>query len=224
MAKKKRPPYTSAGDIEAFFERIRTMQAPSKIDTAWVTTYKLAPKQPSGMPTLLRWLGIIDEAGGADQALWDGLRVPQTRAETLRPLVEAAYAEVFDRLSVEEASLDDLESTFVLAYGMGDPDKQLRCFLTLCEIAGMSLTAAAPRGAEVNGAATQRTKSAAKAKPRAVDGSMTRTAGSARTSPSATGVLVSFAIEIPAEWDEDRIRERVTTITKVLGEAGLVVA
>ncbi|HEX5369545.1 MAG TPA: DUF5343 domain-containing protein [Dehalococcoidia bacterium] len=224
--KKKRPPYTGGSDIETFFDRIKTMQAPKKIDNAWVTTYKMAPNQPEGMPSLLKWLGIIDKDGAADPTVWDGVRLPQTRPETLRPLMEAAYSEVFERLDVEHASHDDLSSTFVVAYGMGDPRRYVKCFLTLCDLAGLS-TEAAAKSTE-NGAAApspaRATKSEKKPKvERQVNGSKGQN-GHVPIPPTTAGVLLSFAVEIPAEWDEEQIRDRVVTVARVLSEAGLGVA
>jgi hypothetical protein len=113
---KKRPPYASAGDIDALFDRIKTMQAPRKIDAEWAATYNLAPNQPVAIPNLLKWLGVIDQDGAATPDTWDPIRLPGSRAEALAPLVRESYSDVFDRIDVEHATQEDLAGTFIVAY------------------------------------------------------------------------------------------------------------
>jgi hypothetical protein len=227
MAERKRPPYTSAADVHALFEGMRTKQAPKKIDTEWAEQYNLAPKQPEAVPKLLRWLGIIDKEGVVTAESWDSVRVPRSRAAALNPLVRSAYSDVFERIDVEQATQDDLSGAFINAYRMGDPRKQVRCFLVLCEMAGIQTAAEAKTkpGPASGKAVGAKGKGRNGSKPRETS---KRGAGGTRkqqnrqvTLPQSNGVIVTLAIEIPADWNEDQIRDRLVTVSRVLGEAGL---
>jgi hypothetical protein len=218
--KKKRPPYISGPDINALFERIRTMQAPKKVDTDWVETYKLAPNQPQGVPSLLWWLGIVDEDGAVSAEKWDSVRLPQSRPQALEPLVRDAYSDIFDRIDVEHATQDDLSGAFINAYGMGDPRRQIRCFLVLCALAGIPTAVDASRrpGPEPG---TTKPISNGRTTPQTATRKKDKQTGSVKLPSVGAGVLVALTVEIPAEWNEDQIRKRLVTVARVLGEAGL---
>jgi hypothetical protein len=221
MSKQLRPPYTSGSDIEAFFARIKTLQAPAKIDSEWVKTYKLAPNQPEAMPSLLKWLGVTDANSAAVASIWDGIRLPQSRADALEPLVRSAYAEVFGRLDVEHASLDDLASTFVVAYGMGDPGRQVRCFLVLCGLAAIPTDAGETPQLEPEQSVRRRSSAPRKGpKPPQKPGTATEHATDEQ-SQHATPVVLSLSVELPADWSERQIRQRIVDVSRILSEVGL---
>lgn len=214
--KKRRPPYTSGSDVQTLFESIRNKQAPKKLDTEWVKSYKIA-QQTEAIPSLLEWLGIVDDAGAVDVETWNRVRIPQSREAALAPLVRSGYAEIFERIDVESASQEDLASTFVLAYSMGDPSRQVRCFVALCELAGISV-----------GADVKKERSEHPSTPEKTTGAKTTAQTKAgketpRTNPvvSSAGIFVSLSVEIPAAWDEGQIRDRVVTVARVLSEVGL---
>jgi hypothetical protein len=226
VAERKRPPYTSGADVEALFVRIRTLQPPKKVDTEWAATYNLAPKQPEAIPTLLKWLGIVDRNGVANGAIWDQVRLPQSRTEALAPLVRASYVDVFDRIDVEQATDDDLVGAFVNAYGMGDPRKQVRCFLVLCKMASIPTGTDAkkkpgPPRREPIAHATSRSESDDR-RPSERDEATLGPIGNAGAEPAhGSRVTVSIALEIPADWTERQIRDRLLAISRALAEAGL---
>jgi hypothetical protein len=62
--KTPKPPYTSVSDVDAFFDRVQTIaepKSPKKVDSGWVESYQFQTAHPSAIPSMLRWLGVIDE-------------------------------------------------------------------------------------------------------------------------------------------------------------------
>lgn len=221
MAEKKlRPPYTSAADLDRLFERMRTIGDPGTVSTKWVESYGLAASQPEGVVAALKWLNVIDK-DGKSQGIWNDLRVPATRQETLTRLMHEAYEAIFSSIDVEQASRQDLEGAFISAYQSGDPGRPIKCFLALCQHAGIA-TAATQRGTSSRAA-----KPADSAKSKSQNGTSKQATG-ARTTPVTTRVkrrpsqggeshvTIALNVEIPADWSEDQVRERVEMIRRAV--------
>jgi hypothetical protein len=214
QGKQKRPPYASAADLHVLFNRIEKMRAPLVIDQKWVRDYKLAAAQPAAIVSVLKWLRVIDEKGNPASADWDEVRVPATRQKKLEELVRGSYSEVFDRIDVAEASRDELHGTFVQAYGSGDPGRPVVCFVALCKHAGISTKEAAeprpkakaggPKGETATGPGRRERKAATPGpKP---SGGVPR--------GGLSPITIALNVEIPAEWSEDQIRERLAAVRR----------
>lgn len=219
VTKTPKPPYTSVSDVDAFFERVQTIaepRAPKKVDSGWVESYQFDTAHPSAIPSMLRWLNVIDEDGGST-GVWDDLRVDGTRETTLARLIKDAYSAVFEAVVVENASARDLRGAFVSAYSIGDPGRHIKCFLALCRHAGIStLEEATARESE------QRESSSAKLPSQSTTATTLR---STARSPKQRSVVppqggsalnVTLNVEIPAAWTEGQIRERVAAIARAL--------
>jgi hypothetical protein len=221
VAKVLKTPYTSVSDVDAFFERVETIaepKPPKKVDSGWVESYQFETAHPSAIPSMLRWLGVIDEEGEST-SVWNDLRVDATRQTTLARLVREAYKGVFDAVDVENATVRDLRGAFVSAYSIGDPGRHIKCFLALCRQAGIATgeeAKARERNLKQNGETKTRRKpvstsngpSEAKVTP---SGERHRT--SAR---DASGVSITLNIEIPAGWTEEEIRQRIAAVARAL--------
>jgi hypothetical protein len=219
---RSRPPYASAADLSKLFERMGTIADPGSVTTEWVVSYKLAAAQPEAIVSVLKWLGVVD-AKGNSSGVWNEIRVAATRQAKLEELVRTAYRDVFDRIDVAEASVEDLQGTFIQAYGSGDPGRHLTCFLALCSHAGIP-TKIKARKVE-RGAGKARQAGAPLRLPNDQENAPLGTAvhpPAKRVAPPATrrqqsdapAVTVSLNVEIPASWSEEQIRERLTTIRR----------
>jgi Family of unknown function (DUF5343) len=218
------PPYTAAADITSFFDRIKTMQPPEKIDTPWVESLKIAATQPSGVVGLVKWLGIASEAGVPDPAVWNKVRIPTTRAEALDPLVRTGYSKIFDRLDVEQATRQDLEGTFVNEYEVGDPQRKISCFLALCELAGIKVSAAGETANTTNGSGSPAAAKKSIADPKKKQQAAAKTPPPPPDPPpasSSSGVTIALNVEIPADWTEAEIRERIAVVSRAVRETGV---
>jgi hypothetical protein len=225
VAKSLKIPYTSVSDVEAFFERVETIgepKPPKKVDSAWVEIYGFQTAHPSAIPSMLRWLGVINEEGEST-GVWNELRVDSTRQATLQRLVKEAYKGIFDAVDVEKAAQRDLRGAFVSVYSLGDPGRQIKCFLALCQQAGIK-TAVETNSRERESNAKQNGDAKPKAKAASPkDGSRTDTSKH-RTlrkvvSKETSGVTVALNVEIPPMWTEDEIRERIAAVMRALESA-----
>jgi hypothetical protein len=223
MVKSPTVPYTSVADVEAFFSRVGNIgepKPPKKVDGDWVESYQFQTAHRFAIPSMLRWLGVIDDEGEST-GIWNDLRIDAKRQETLTRIVKEAYSAVFESIAVENASNSDLRGAFLSAYGLGDPGRQIKCFLALCQQAGIKTAveavsrtaeskprengASKPKASTTNGSAktTKRT-------PSRTSGRMTETGG---------GIQVTLNVEIPAEWSEQQIRDRIAAVTRALEPA-----
>jgi hypothetical protein len=214
MADKKRPPYTSAADLNRLFERMRTIGDPGTIDSKWVTSFNLASSQPEGVVAALKWLGVI-EKDGSSTGVWNEIRA--SKAETLKRLMETAYADIFSRVDVEEASREDLEGAFISAYDSGSTAKLIKCFLALCEHAGIETKVEQHRSPGVTGSSPGKAAkpAAGKAQPKVTE----TTPPKRKQVPAGDGVVavgLSLNIEIPANWSEEQVTKRIASVRRAV--------
>lgn len=216
-----RPPYATESQIRTFFERMKNMGEPSKVDTKWLESFNLGGAQPTAVIGLLKWLGIIEPVSGASTGIWTQLRTKQS--ETLRNLVEKAYAPVFEAVEVTSADREALSGAFIHAYQSGDTGRPLTAFITLCSIAGIELPAAQQKGRAApppRRATSPRTAKSASSKPAPAKTAQSHTAqmGTLQSDRTATGstVSVTFNVDIPGDWDGERVRERISDVLDAL--------
>ncbi|HEX5369547.1 MAG TPA: DUF5343 domain-containing protein [Dehalococcoidia bacterium] len=221
MARPPKIPYTSVSDVDAFFERVETIgepKPPKKVDSSWVATYGFQTAHPSAIPSMLRWLNIINDEGEST-GVWNELRVDSKRQGTLQRLVKEAYSAVFDEVDVEKAAQRDLRGAFVSAYSIGVPNRHINCFLALCRHAGIETAVEAS-------ARESKTPATAKPKPpKAAASPKSTSTPSVKPKPKTPqplaqsgGLNVTVNIEIPSDWTEEQIRERIATVRRAASE------
>ena len=119
------------------------------------------------------------------------------------------------------STVDLLSEQTARAYGIGDPGRQIKCFLALCRHAGIQTAEVAVLREQKQGSkATTETKPkrAGATNPRRSLVSPTeRRGGSASLKPPP--VAVALNVEIPADWTEEQIRDRVVVVTRALERA-----
>jgi hypothetical protein len=219
--KRLRPPYASAGDLQAFFDRMGNMQEPKQVDNDWVESFGLAATQPSAIVSVLKWLGIVDQKG-ASLGVWDDVRIPSSRQAKLAELVKESYSEVFDQFdNVSNASMDDLRGAFIRAYKSGDPGRPVTCFIELCNQAGIPISAQPKtRTRKETNSKPAAPKRVAKERPKTT----TPRGGSKKKDPppppGQQGVTISVNVEIPADWSEEQIRERLDAVRRATEGGG----
>jgi hypothetical protein len=214
-----RPPEVAVADIDRLFERMRTIAPPLKVDLAWAKNFKL-----TDATIILNWLGLAKDSKVADPALWNRVRMPATRAASLADLVRASYAEIFDRVDVSEAAREDLESAFVNEYNLGDTRRYIRAFVTLCRHARIRVAAFDARSEGERDAPTTPPRSAPEGRKPATQPPIVQAPKGMAEEPQHRAFLtpapaISVSIQIPADWTEDQILERVATVTRVLARA-----
>jgi hypothetical protein len=214
---RRKPPYASAGAIDTFFEKIKSIGPPTTVDSKWAVSYGLDVKLPASIPTMLKWIGVIDDNNKpVSSDVWNKIRFANTRTDVLAPLVREGYREIFEAITVEDADKEIIEATFGQTYGSGDVGRVVTCFLTLCRQAGITTKVGA--GRQANGQTTQRktrTVSVVTQKPKKQDESK-GTPKSDRGQSHPLALALNLTVEIPADWTEEQIEKRIETISKAL--------
>lgn len=215
---KQRPPYAAEGLIRDFFDRMKSMGAPPKVDTKWAENWQFGANQPAQIPGLLKWLGVSDKDGTISADDWTALRTDQEA--TLARLVRDSYASIFSAIEVESADRETIKRAFINAYQSGDTGRQLTAFATLCELAGIRRpepgASDAAKSAKAigspspkNNAAPRTTAKVASTPPLAKQASP---APEPAIPPNQSAATVTFNVEIPAEWNGDQVLQRVTEV------------
>lgn len=229
-------PYVPAATIDKFFERIRTVKPPPKVDNEWAVAYQFAPPRPAALPSMLQWLGVTDDNFEPDAVAWENLRHPDTRPETLAALVKDAYTAVFEAADVEHLSREQLNIEFARAYALGSAGERVTCFLKLCSLAGIELEAngsSAKRRAQGPSDSSKRDSPPARKPKNTPTHRGSRDTGSRGAPkrevmppriPGSTVVNVNLDVSIPAEWSTEEIRDRLRVVSEAVKEFGIVEA
>lgn len=213
--------------MDAFFERITRINEPTKaVDSTWVESFGFETGHPSAIPSMLKWLKVIDEHG-ISTGVWKKLRVPATKEETLGELVRLAYAPIFESVDMESATTEDIGGAFLSAYSIGDARRHIICFLALCRHAGIETAAGAqqsePRESRPRQAKTTAQKAVTERKPAERKAERTRHEGKAERDrpPTTPMAAVSVNVELPADWDDEKVQARLAAVAKALRDNGL---
>jgi len=218
--KPKKLPYAGAGAIDRFFVAIRTIRDPGQLDAEWTTSNKIG--EGVAIPGMLRFLGVLnEESKPVSLELWQDLRMPDTRQATLKRLVEAAYSDLFTALDVADATREQIRVAFERIYHLGNANDRITTFFKLSELAGISLKALE---SPVRKATPSEPKTTTKATPREpktpkpVAPALKRQVRIDDPPPGTVALTISLAVEIPAEWDEAQIKERVRVVARAARE------
>lgn len=204
MAKK--PPYTSSQDIEELFARIGSLAEPAppkQVDANWVKAYGFETAHPGAIPSLLKWLGVLDE-NGVSTGVWNDLRVESRRAAVLPALIRDAYGPVFAEVDLATATDSDLRGAFISAYSVGDARRHITCFRTLCRIAGVEIA-----GGQSQAEPSTHAPKAPKKKAPSVKKTVAHAPVQGSSAPA-----VSLLVEIPASWSEEEIEQRIRAVSR----------
>lgn len=209
-----KPPYASAGVIDEFFSRLPSLKPPPKTDSGWAKDLGLGANLPASIPSMLRWLGVVDADYKPDPKLWNELRLEDSRQRVLSDWIKTSYAEVFNAVEVDQADKTLLHSAFVRAYKSGETGRQITAFLTLCRYAGIATKATS---GTVTKKAAPRERQAVP-RPR-INAPAPRQAKAPQRVKDKNGLelTVSLSVEIPASWDEAQIAERIASVRRALG-------
>jgi hypothetical protein len=212
----EKPPYASTTAIDELFRRMENLKAPPKADSEWARAQAFDPGIPASIPSMLRWLGVADDEFRPDQKLWSELRFPESRLKALPALLKTSYAAIFDRIEVEGADRALLRSTFAGAYGSGDTQRPVAAFLTLARHAGMKVGAEQPdRKPSPHKATPPARKPRQQVIPKAPL-NRPRSDPNLKGSSRSSDMTISLAVEIPADWNEAQIADRILMVRRAM--------
>jgi len=151
----RRAPYAPVSALREFFERMREISVPPRVDRRFLQKLNVASNNEWALLSALKFLGIVDEHGVPTHA-YRLLQTTDRFAETLRHLVETAYRDLFDAGGIS-MSLEDLQNYFRITSSPSQAKNAARFFREVCQLAGISADRQSPPAeeseAEVEGAA-----------------------------------------------------------------------
>ncbi len=115
--------------------------SPAQVDEEFLKANHVAPHNEYKVVGALRFLGLIDEQGRPTEKS----RLLKTRggpfALNLQNIVREAYADLFARVRVREATADEIHNYFVTEVGLGAEmaNKATRFFVELCKMADLEV-------------------------------------------------------------------------------------
>ena len=132
----RRAPYAPISALERFFERIRDRGTPEQVDHRFLQKLNVASNNEYSLLSALKFLGIVDDRGRPSH-VYRQLQTTDRFADTLRHLVETAYAPVFDA-GAQNWEHDDLVNFFRLSSSQSQAKNAARFFLAICRLAGIA--------------------------------------------------------------------------------------
>lgn len=139
--KKRVAPYAPASAASAFFDHIRYVKTPDKVDSSILQDYGISKSQAFPLLSTLKFLDLI----AADGTPTPAFRELQTGGDefqaALRGIIEHAYSDVFSRLDVSRDSRDKIMNFFARNYSPATAERATALFLDLCGEAGIATAA-----------------------------------------------------------------------------------
>lgn len=140
--RKRLAPYAPASVVSEFFDHIRYVRTPDKVDNGLLQDYGFSEGQAFPLMSTLKFLGIID-TGGTPTA---GFRALQTGGDefqaALNEMMQRAYSDLFSRLDITRDSKDKIKNFFARNYSPATAERATALFLDLCGEAGIDAAAA----------------------------------------------------------------------------------
>ena len=134
---KRKAPYISAAALSQFFDHIRYVSTPKKVDAGLLRDYGVSEGNVFALMSTLKFLGVIDNEGSPTPA-YNSLQVMgEEFVSNLREVVNTAYADLFARLDVSRDSREHIRNYFSRNYGASQSNKATILFLDLCKEAGI---------------------------------------------------------------------------------------
>jgi len=139
--RKRVAPYAPASVVSGFFDHIRYVRTPDKVDSALLQDYGISESQAFPLLSTLKFLGIIESNGSPTPAF----RALQTGGDefqaALGEIVQRGYSDLFSRLDVSRDSRDKIKNFFARNYSPATAERATALFLDLCGEAGIGTAA-----------------------------------------------------------------------------------
>lgn len=138
---KRKAPYVSAAALSQFFDHIRYVSTPKKVDTGLLLDYGVAKGNVFAMMSTLKFLGLVDNEGKPTPAFGSLQVMGDEFVSNLREVINTAYADLFARLDVSRDSREHIRNYFSRNYSPSQSNKATILFLDLCKEAGIPVAA-----------------------------------------------------------------------------------
>jgi len=138
---KRKAPYVSAATVSQFFDHIRYVSTPKKVDAGLLLDYGVSKGNVFALRSALKFLGLIDNQGKPTPAFNSLQVMGEEFVSNLREVVNTAYADLFARLDVSRDSREHIRNYFARNYSPSQSEKATTLFLDLCKEASITVGA-----------------------------------------------------------------------------------
>lgn len=138
---KRNAPYVSATALSQFFDHIRYVTTPKKVDAGLLLDYGISKGNVFALVSALKFLGLIDNGGKPTPAFGSLQVMGEEFVSNLREVVNTAYDDLFARLDVSRDSREHIRNYFARNYSPSQSDKATILFLDLCKEANIPIAA-----------------------------------------------------------------------------------
>lgn len=132
----RRAPYAPISALREFFQRIKNMAEPTKVDRRFLQKLNVASNNEWALLSALKFLEIIDAQGSPTPA-YRLLQTTDQFQSTLHQVVTGAYRELVD-LGGPTMSTEALTNYFRVSSSPSQAKNAARFFREVCELAGMT--------------------------------------------------------------------------------------
>jgi len=146
---RRKAPYAPMSALREFFERIRNVSPPARVDRRFFQKLSVAGSNEWALLSALKFLGIVDD-NGVPTAAYRALQTSDRFEYTLQELVLEAYRPLFDA-GGDRMSVEDLRNYFRVTSSPSQAKNAARFFREVSQLAG--LDRAAPNAHVVTGGA-----------------------------------------------------------------------
>jgi hypothetical protein len=134
----RKAPYAPITSLRDFFERMRDMSTPQRVDRRFIQKMNVASNNEWALLSALKFLGVVDERGVPTHS-YRLLQTTDRFQETLAHLVRNAYSDLFDS-GVHVRGTDELRDYFRLTSSPSQARNAARFFREVCTLAGIEST------------------------------------------------------------------------------------
>lgn len=138
---KRNAPYVSASALSQFFDHIRYVSTPKKVDSGLLLDYGISKGNVFALVSALKFLGLVGEDGKPTPAFSSLQVMGEEFVNNLRQVVTDAYAGLFARLDVSRDSREHIRNYFSRNFSPSQSDKATVLFLDLCKEAEIPVAA-----------------------------------------------------------------------------------
>lgn len=136
---KRNAPYVSAAALSKFFDHIRYVATPKKVDFGLLSDYGISKGNVFALMSALKFLGLVDKQGTPTAAFASLQVMGEEFVKNLNEVVRNAYADLFSRLDVSKDSREHIRNYFSRNYSPSQSEKATVLFLDLCKEANIAV-------------------------------------------------------------------------------------
>lgn len=130
-------PYVSAASLSSFFDHVRWVSTPKKVDQGLLLDYGLPKGSVGALLSALKFFGLVENDGTTTAAF----KMVQTSGDEFRAnleeIVKRSYADLFSRLDPSRDSREKIRNYFARNFSPAISNKATILFLDLAKEAGI---------------------------------------------------------------------------------------